>query len=280
MIDSRSDLSLLKTDHPALAERCETLRWRLSREIDDHRSPVQDKLLKKRREAAHEIDHCLLEIRQISSHKNFLSKPTVGELRDCATGGPIILVNVTDISADAIIISPSKVKAVSLPLSLAETVPQPFRQASHSYSSARRGDYGRDIGDDAEEWIEPGDLSWLWSNCVKLILDELEAMSFFNPQEPPRVWWVGSGIASSFPFHAAGLHFGSSWESTLSRVAPSYSPTIKTLGYSRQRASTFMQSEDKNLSVLVIAMPTTPGQKPLGGVDREERVIETVCQWL
>jgi hypothetical protein len=39
---------------------------------------------------------------------------------------------------------------------------------------------------------------------VKLVLDELESMGFFTPSEPPRVWWIGSGIASPFPFHAAG----------------------------------------------------------------------------
>jgi CHAT domain-containing protein len=102
-----------------------------------------------------------------------------------------------------------------------------------------------------------------------------------HPPDPPRVWWVGSGIAASFPFHAAGVAFDSqSRQNTLARIIPSYTPTIKALAYTRERAArTRIRDDDpkETHSVLLVAMPTTPGHQPLPGVEAEMAVIREAC---
>lgn len=278
IIDSRSDLSALKSDCPTLGERYETLRFKASRQIDDQAPAIRDQLYKERREATREIEDCLRQIRQVPAHERFLLEPTIDELKSLAIEGPIVVVNVTDISADAIILLHDRGRALSLPGLSSETAPKPLRQEFERYASSRRGDYERDIASETEARVEPDKLSWLWSNCVKLVLGELETMGFLRSPEVPRIWWVGSGIASSFPFHAAGAYSEGPTENTLSRVVSSYTPTIKALAYSRLQASRWARSDDKNASILIVTMPTTPGQKPLSGVDRERRAIEKACR--
>jgi CHAT domain-containing protein len=120
---------------------------------------------------------------------------------------------------------------------------------------------------------------------VKLVLSELETMGYFGSirsAQCPRVWWIGCGMASSFPFHAAGVDFGpASLENTLSRVVPSYTPTIKALAHSRLRASipTTDNAGKNNIdSILLVTMPTTVGQRSLPGVDKERNAIQLSCR--
>lgn len=88
---------------------------------------------------------------------------------------------------------------------------------------------------------------------------------------------LGTGIASSFPFHVAGDYSKGLLENTLSQTIPSYTPTIKALAYSRSRSLKRARTDSKKASVLVVTMPTTPGQRPLLGVDREGHAIQESC---
>src|ERR1700727_2991224 len=104
-----------------------------------------------------------------------------------------------------------------------------------------------------EEFL--GYLSWLWQACVKQILDEI-----FKQNRPtqglPRVWWIGTGLASSMPFHAAGLHRRGSTENAYSRVISSYTPSIKALAYARNCARSTGESRATPGSLLITTMPT------------------------
>lgn len=281
MIDSRSDLSELKRDQPTLAEEYATLRFKASRQINTEGSTGREVLLKERREAAQKIEELLSQIRAVPGYDRFLLEPSIDELKHLATEGPIVVVNVTDISADAIILTHSRLKALPLPGLSSATAPLDLQRHFEQYASCRRGDYERDILDEMEEAgivpSLPDQLSWLWSNCVKHVLEELESMGIFMSPDAPRVWWVGSGLASSFPFHAAGKQSDNSAEDAMSRVVSSYSPTIKALSYSRFRASKEAGAGRKDSSILIVTMPTTPGQAPLKGVQREKGVIVKAC---
>ncbi|KAE9378769.1 TPR-like protein [Stipitochalara longipes BDJ] len=271
MIDDRSDWSELERASDTLAERYKTLHIKASMPIGDQEPMIRAQLLKERREAGHEIEACIAEIRQKApGQERFLLGPSIEELKTHALEGPIVVVNVTDIAADAIIVSHNQIKSLPLPGLSSATAPQLVKQQFRRYLSFRRGNYNRDIGGETEDEIDPDLSSWLWSNCVKLVLEELNAMGLTSP-ETPRVWWIGSGIASSFPFHAAGTNS----ENSIDHIISSYTPTIKALGYSRARASMLDKPDDKNSSILVVTMPTTPGQKPLKGANREKLVIES-----
>jgi hypothetical protein len=77
-----------------------------------------------------------------------------------------------------------------------------------------------------------------------------------------RIWWICTGIASSLPFHAAGLHTPGSIENTLSWAISSYTPSIRALRHAREKAN--FRSEAQ--AVLLVTMPETPGYDNLPGV--------------
>jgi len=278
MIESRSDLSELKKECPELANEYEKLQRKASQKIDSHNGPVWRMLLKERREAIEEIEICVQRIRKETTHKRFLLGPEIEEVKKASGPGPLVLVNVTDISADALIVSPNEIKATRLPEFLERAAPSTVKQEIESYESLSRGDYNRDIESETTSHLESDHLSWLWTNCVKLILKELGTYNIPAHKSLPRVWWVGTGIASSLPFHAAGEAFGKSTENTLSHIVPSYTQSIKALLYSRSQILRSAKHKKQKCSMMIVAMPQTPGQRPLPGADEEAKAIENVSK--
>ncbi|KAI0410841.1 CHAT domain-containing protein [Xylaria grammica] len=113
----------------------------------------------------------------------------------------------------------------------------------------------------------------LWEVYVKPIIDEVCPVAN-GASVLPRIRWIGSGLASSMPFHAAGVHSGGSRENALHRTISSYSPPIKALSHARRRVATLYGAKGP---LLITTMPTTPGDIPgdrmsdLPGVE-EERI--------
>ena len=112
-------------------------------------------------------------------------------------------------------------------------------------------------------------LEWLWDVAVKPVLNELGFTQMPSHGETwPRVWWVGSGLLSILPIHAAGYHDSTPPETALDRVISSYASTVKSLSYARERVARANQVKLKEKAILV-AMPTTPEQKSLPFVETE-----------
>ncbi|RAH39781.1 CHAT domain-containing protein, partial [Aspergillus brunneoviolaceus CBS 621.78] len=117
-------------------------------------------------------------------------------------------------------------------------------------------------------------LAWLWNHCVKPVLDSLANHRHDVPEADslPRIWWIGAGAASSLPFHAAGI-YDRPGQSTVDYAISSYTPTIKALAYSRSCLAK-IQPRDSPKSVLIVAMPETPHQSSLPGVEKEIEAIQ------
>ncbi|OKP10037.1 hypothetical protein PENSUB_4502 [Penicillium subrubescens] len=98
-----------------------------------------------------------------------------------------------------------------------------------------------------------------------------------NTGNLPRVWWMGAGIASYLPFHAAGIHTLGSSDNTLCWAVSSYAPTIIALTYAREGRTTATVTLDPP-KPLVVTMPRTPGKRDLPGVENEKAAIEMVAQ--
>ncbi|KAN0078521.1 CHAT domain containing protein [Elaphomyces granulatus] len=100
----------------------------------------------------------------------------------------------------------------------------------------------------------------------------------------PKVWWIRTGLASSMPFHAAGLHTRGSIENAYSRVISSYTPSIKALAHARNCARSTGESRAAPGSLLITTMPTTPrarsekyAPKDLpGAVTEKDEIIKVV----
>lgn len=288
LIDSRNDLIKLQNDYPRLADEHDGLRFTVYTDIEAKEPIIRAQLLRERGEAATRLEDCLRRIRLKSGYERFLLEPTVDELQQSASEGPVVIVNATHIGCDAIIVSTSEVQAIALPEMNSSQAPSSFQEKLKRYRKIdykQWRSYQRDIEDDTGEsdikqtpW-----LSWLWFCCVKPILKELKDGKASETHELPRVWWIGTGIASSFPFHAAG-HYDKELancqdsENTLSQIIPSYTPTIKALSYARSCASRAATVNRKETSILIVTMPTTPGHGSLPGVDLEKLAIQKMTK--
>ncbi|KAH7114709.1 CHAT domain-containing protein [Dactylonectria estremocensis] len=264
LLDDRSDLSSLLQDHSQLANRYQSLTT----------PGVVEALLRRRRqEAAAELDTCLKEIRCVPGHERFMLGQTVAEMQKYITEGSIVVINITDFRSDAIIIFNNSLRTIVLPeLSASKARLWVSKDWSTKKKSEQRGKN--------DQFLDY--LSWLWHACVKHIVAEISASQTHPSEGLPRVWWIGSGLASSMPFHAAGVHTRGSKESAYCRMISSHTPSTKALAYAQnqaKRAQEALVAQDTN-TMLIAAMPTSPkgpgdkkAPKKLPGVEEEMREI-------
>jgi CHAT domain-containing protein len=107
---------------------------------------------------------------------------------------------------------------------------------------------------------------------VRKILIDCGLKAQQSKKDLPRIWWIGTGLASLMPFHAAGDHSPRSLKNVFNKAISSYTPSIKALAYSQERWRKNHVQEEK---LLLATMPTTPGLDPLRGVkDEKEAVLE------
>ncbi|KAL6229101.1 CHAT domain-containing protein [Aspergillus navahoensis] len=229
---------------------------------------------------------CLPRIRQYAGYEKFQLDPTVDELKEVAKEGPVVIVNVTEIRSDAIIVTDADIIPLELPDMRPSSCPKQIQKSMGELRAVGESfePISRRVGRQRKVVEDTGDtdfLAWLWRTCVRLVFACLDDRSLLKKDELRRIWWVGSGVASSFPFHAAGHHEDNSLENTLSHCIPSYTPTINLLRYSRTRRVARIDPDSKGeskKSVLVVTMPTTPGERPLDGVAKEALAIENVAK--
>lgn len=91
----------------------------------------------------------------------------------------------------------------------------------------------------------------------------------------PRIHWIGVDHMSSFPFHAAGYGSQDPRKNTMSCVISSYASTLTAQAYTKQKLATL---EPRSSALLLVAMPKTPGQSDLPGVELEAKIIQNTLQ--
>ena len=176
LIESRNDLTKLQNDHPRLANEYDALPFKAYTDIEEKEPVIRAQLLRERREAVTRLEACLHRICLESGYERLLLEPTVDELQQLASEGPIVIVNATDIECDAIIVSPSKVQAIALPEMNSSQAPHFFQQKLERYRSIdhqKRKNFERDLEADTGG-ADFDQMSWLWFCCVKPILNELK----------------------------------------------------------------------------------------------------------
>ncbi|KAJ4286571.1 hypothetical protein N0V88_007993 [Collariella sp. IMI 366227] len=250
LIEDRSDISSLATEHPEPAARFESFRDVISRPVDTGVNvALRQVLVRERDNQIREFDELLEKIRWLPGQERFLQGPTAEELKNLAIDGPIVVVNVAEQRSDAILVTAASIKLVPLP-------------------ELRRND--------VQEWLDKkpmsefGEknklcseyLSWLWTACVEPILSTLHLLDkpMGAATELTRVWWMGAGLAAFLPFHAAGDHRPGSTANAYAHTISSYTPTTRAFGYARARASALrtLPAVTEKPELFVALMPTTP----------------------
>jgi tetratricopeptide (TPR) repeat protein len=265
LIDGRSDTSKLKAAYPRLCTVYEKLRVEVNMPVDSISDEVQRaNAIKRRSKAIVQLDNCIKGIRRIPGFSNFQKGLNSDEMRLCAAKGCIVIVNVTDLRSDAIIISASAIRCLSLLDLDAPRAKEWIGQNLTSITSVDRGPKNK---------AYTKFLSWLWKGCVKKVLDQLGYRVQHAAEDLPRIWWIGTGLASSFPFHAAGMESLGRNESAYYRVISSYSPSIRALAYARERDLVTHELQDHPLKAVIVSMLKTPGNTTLPGAKREQAAV-------
>ena len=290
ILDSRTDLTDLAREHPALAREFAGLTSRLegpdsprageppilANSEDPHtqaRATVE-----RRRQAAAQLQHILRVIRGQEGFETFMLPRPVHELLPSTEDGPVVLINVAKARSDALILRSTGVQV--LPLAGLE----PINVVNHVNSFLRALHDAQDPAADSALRVTAEArltevLGWLWDSLTGPVLDHLGFISApSDDQSWPHVHWCPSGPLSFLPLHAAGHHetrFEEQPSTVIDRVISSTIPTVRGLIYARQRHTLSTQSafSSDECRVLVVAMPHTPDQADLPGSVDEATII-------
>jgi tetratricopeptide (TPR) repeat protein len=242
-LDSRGDLSELRAHRPDLADRFE----RLCLALDAEESPEPVALSgegvlrvtagRATADRRHELDRewisLVAMIREQPGFETFLVPPPIGELLRQAESGPVVVINVADHRADALLVTSDGLEVLSLPaLDYAALREQIFAygKALDEIRSGRAAQ--RPLGE--RKLLEV--LDWLWDTITGPVLRQLGlAQPPGDGAVLPRIWWCPTGPLSLLPLHASGSYSGGRpLCSVMDFVVSSYTPTIRALGHARR----------------------------------------------
>ncbi|KAJ7469090.1 TPR-like protein [Mycena latifolia] len=225
-------------------------------------------------------DKLLQQIRGLAGFEQFLLPKRIPELSPAAKIGPVVLLNTSSYSCDALILIPGladEVMHIPLPdFTLAQA-----QHLTEALGNIVRGGvrserlHGGQEGELPPDEQFSGILSVLWMNIVKPVLNGL-ALTNPSYQDPGRIWWCPTGPLAFLPIHAAGIYgqeaaFGSKLSDFLiSSYTPSLSALIEGL-----YAKTVPQDR---LQLLAVAQPSAVGQNNIPGTVKEIASIEQLAQ--
>ena len=222
----------------------------------EHRSPMDE-----RSALAAERDDLLERIRQLPGLEDFLRPQGIDDLLGIGEHGPVVIINVSVHRCDALAITQDGVTAIPLP---GLTFDRATRWSTRLASTVTAAHSDQRPGSAANRVI----LEILAEIGDAVTTPVLNALGLGLPQESeaaPRVWWCPTGPTAALPLHAAGQHEAGA-ATTLDLVTSSYTPTLRALNHLRQLPVAPTQLGSKPL---IVAMPETPGQRPLPGTRAE-----------
>ncbi|MFD6329536.1 CHAT domain-containing protein [Streptomyces niveus] len=259
ILQSRSDISRLRTAAPDLAERLAQAFDRLA--PSGQLTSVDADL---RHDFELKLRRVLDEVRVLPGFTDFLAPPDLADLLISTTHGPVVLINVSRLRSDALIVQPSGITPVELPGVTTDSVADQADTFGAALAAATRPG----TGETEAQTTVTGVLQWLWDFIAEPVLKQLGHLSTPSGNWP-RVWWSPVGQLSLLPIHAAGRLPSSA--TVLDRVISCYTPTLRALGHSRQRHT----RADGDL--VVVAIGDAPGAKTLRGVAREASRIAALA---
>ncbi|GGV85088.1 CHAT domain-containing protein [Streptomyces griseoloalbus] len=284
---TRDGLGRLRGAHPDLAERFARLRQRLDAlETADAADTAQGlrptDTADLRHTLAAELEHLVAEIRARPGFSDFLGAPAIEALLACADQGPVVLAYCSEFRNDALVLRDGGVLLVPLPHATPRAVAEQADRLERALADA--ADPTRDRA--AQQTVREV-LAWTWDHVTGPVLGRLGLHGPTPDGEWHRLWWSPGGALASLPLHAAGHHDeapdavpdGGSVpapvaavpgpRTVLDRVVSSYTPTVGALRYARARAA----APRPHGPLLAVALPETPGARPLGGARREVEVL-------
>ncbi|KAF5718704.1 tetratricopeptide-like helical [Fusarium mundagurra] len=168
--------------------------------------------------------------REIPGFVNFQRPLSTDDLRKLATKGPVISFNVSHIRSDALIITRTDIKCVTLP----DLKEEDLRKNAKLFLEKPKITRGSLNTKYLRNTSLLGILKWLWDVAAHPVLEALGINRSPAGEKLPRVWWTASGLMALMPIHAAGDHTTEGAPNILDFVIPSYTTTLRALAYARE----------------------------------------------
>lgn len=241
-LETRTDLTDLRLQYPALANRFEELRDELNSPTDTSLESLEF-LPSRRHTTGEQLDETIADIRQLPGFETFLLPLTASDLMSAVTAPShsVVFLNVS-FRCDAFIIQTDTIRTVQLPCL---NLPDISKKAISLIEGTLRN------------YDMLGMLEWLWKNVTSPVLEELELTDPVTDGNWSRVWWIPTGPLCLFPIHASGCYFENTGHTVLDRVISSYSPSVKALLYSLREKNKEGRVQVPHKAVL-ISMENTP----------------------
>jgi CHAT domain-containing protein len=193
-----------------------SLRLRAMLESSEDKTSQIGQLTKQR-------DDVISRIRMLPDFSRFLLPPLFSDLRHAAEDGPVIIVNSSQYSCDAMIILSAE-DPVHIPL-------QDIAQADVLELSKEFQSLIRNAGSSDNQLNEiVGVLRKLWECVVSPIVEALRHLA----QPGSRIWWCPTAEFALLPLHAAGSYVKQSYNFSSFYIS-SYTPTLAALIRARQQ---------------------------------------------
>lgn len=271
LLNSKSSIDKLQQEHAALAQEYMALQSRLG---------GSDSLVV--RQPTVDLDHhfhaarlhkLLGQIRTHDGFEDFLRLPAgLQELEKFGSCGPVIAINVTNVRADALIITESHgISSHGLPDVTSRTCESQMAMFKDALAHITVDQ------EEAASLLAPV-LEWLWDAVALPVLDNIPG--FREAEQTPRIWWVTTGPFNVLPIHAAGNHQKAKLTgepcTLIDRAICSYIPTLRALDFVRKSQDEFLgdKSSEHDIKALLVPVSKTPNMSDIEHADREVDAVE------
>lgn len=277
-MDSRAELTMLKQAHPDLAKEYLDIRRRmivlpsvLKNVLITNQSSedTSESFFKDARDAESEFNMLLKRIRLCKGFKKFGLPPTIEDMVQAGDEGPVVTINLSPYRCDAFIIFKGQIMVLPLPKLNLDDLKAKLR-SSGLWPSRQSLNF--------ENLYST--MEWLWDVATGPILNEIGYREPASSGDPPRVWWIPTGILTRFPLHAAGYHRNNSKDTVLDRAMSSYASSVRSLVFKRNSSNRSMSAtgNSRHRHAVLVSMIETPGQSPLPLAAEEVKTVRRLLQ--
>ncbi|KAG2035481.1 CHAT domain-containing protein [Suillus americanus] len=214
------ELSVSSNTGMALAEEFKGLSFRLHNAFDQSTGDQSPQI----RQLAMQWDDAVSHIRMLHGFSRFLLPPRYSDLQNAAEDGPVIILNASQYSCDALIVHSTE-DPVHVPLDTTQAEVSEFSSEFQSLAEV--------FGSSDRQCTLVRILRKLWDHVVHPVVQSLE-----KSKVPPRsrIWWCPTAEFTLLPIHAAGPYEEN--KHNLSDIyISSYTPTLATLIRARKQVS-------------------------------------------
>ena len=223
------------------------------------------RVMKRQRELDARLNELESTISKIPGLEGFNSPLSERAMLELARDGPIIVVNCSSLldHSDAILIQTTGIEVVPLPLLYNIDVQKRMEERDRCTKDWTLRTF-------SEKNAQMRDmLKWLWQTVVEPVLSHLKILSSGPRQKKPRAYWMGTGLLTSAPFHAAGTHDGHSSENAMSYVISTYVTSLRALSFTREASLNERTLSELNKRLLIVDAPSPHGASALPAVNKE-----------